>query len=114
MKNQNRETASKLEALPNIGKAISSDLRLIGIHEPKNLIGENPFALYDRLCIKKGKHIDHCVIDVFMSIVDFMEGGEAQSWWKYTEQRKQILKKHKMNKLEKRGALEILCQSDRI
>ncbi|MEA1891812.1 MAG: helix-hairpin-helix domain-containing protein [Campylobacterota bacterium] len=95
MKNPNRETISKLEALPNIGKAIGSDLILIGISEPKNLIGENPFDLYDKLCIKKGKCIDPCVIDVFMSAVDFMEGGEAQPWWNFTQRRKQILKKKK-------------------
>ncbi|MEA3491245.1 MAG: helix-hairpin-helix domain-containing protein [Campylobacterota bacterium] len=91
MKNPNRETVSKLEALPNLGKAISSDLRSIGISEPKHLIGKDPFDLYDKLCIKKGKHIDHCVIDVFMSVVDFMEGEEPQPWWKFTQKRKEIL-----------------------
>ena len=93
MKNPNRETVSELEALPNIGKAIGSDLRLIGINEPKNLIGKNPFELYDKLCSKKGKHVDHCVIDVFMSVVDFMEGGKPQPWWNFTQKRKQILNK---------------------
>jgi hypothetical protein len=93
MKNPNRETVSELEALPNLGKAISSDLRLIGIFEPQNLIGKNPFNLYKELCIKKGEHVDHCVIDVFMSIVNFMEGGEPKPWWKFTQKRKEILNK---------------------
>ena len=91
MKNPNRETVSKLEALPNLGKALSSDLRLIGVYKPKNLIGKNPFVLYNELCIKKGKHVDPCVIDVFMSVVDFMEGEEPQPWWKFTQKRKEIL-----------------------
>ena len=95
MKNPNRETVSELEALPNLGKAISSDLRLIGISKPQNLIGKNPFNLYDELCIKKGEHVDQCVIDVFMSVVDFMEGGEPKSWWNFTQKRKEILKKEK-------------------
>ena len=93
MKNPNRETVSELEALPNLGKAISSDLRLIGVFEPQNLIGKNPFDLYNELCIKKGTHVDHCVIDVFMSIVDFMEGGKPKPWWKFTQKRKEILNK---------------------
>ncbi len=93
MKNPNRETVLELEALPNLGKVISSDLRLIGISEPQNLIGKNPFDLYDKLCIKKGKQVDHCVIDVFMSIVDFMEGKEPKPWWKFTQKRKEILNK---------------------
>lgn len=97
MKNPNRETVSKLEALPNLGKAISSDLRLIDISKPQNLIGENPFDLYDKLCIKKGEYVDPCVIDVFMSIVDFMEGGEPKPWWNFTQKRKEILKKEKYN-----------------
>ena len=93
MKNPNRETVSELEALPNLGKAISSDLRLIGVFEPQNLIGKNPFDLYNELCIKKGTLVDHCVIDVFMSVVDFMEGGEPRPWWKFTQKRKEILNK---------------------
>jgi len=92
MKDPNRETVSELELLPNIGKAIGSDLRLIGINKPKDIIGKDPFELYDMLCIKKGKHIDYCVLDVFMSVVDFMEGGEAQPWWNFTYERKQVLK----------------------
>lgn len=53
MKNPNRETVSQLEALPNLGKAISSDLRQIGISKPQDLVGKDPFDLYNDLCIKK-------------------------------------------------------------
>jgi hypothetical protein len=28
------------------------------------------------------------VIDVFMSVIDFMEGGGARPWWSFTEERK--------------------------
>jgi len=68
MKNPNRNTVLKLELLPNIGKTIASDLRLIGIQKPKDLIGQNPFDLYDKLCIKKEKKIDFCVLDTFMAV----------------------------------------------
>ena len=95
MKNPNRETVSELEALPNLGKAISSDLILIGVNKPQNLIGEDPFDLYDKLCIKKGEHVDPCIIDVFMSVVNFMEGGEPKPWWEFTQKRKEILKREK-------------------
>lgn len=93
MKNPNRDIVSKLEELPNIGKAIASDLRLIGIQKPKDLIGQNPFNLHDKLCIKKEKEIDPCVIDIFMAVINFMEGEEPLPWWKFTEKRKLILKK---------------------
>ncbi len=76
MKNPNTETVSRLEELPNIGKASASDLHLIGINHPKDLIRQEPFDMYERLCtITETKH-DPCVIDVFMSAVHFMEGGE--------------------------------------
>jgi hypothetical protein len=29
-----------------------------------------------------------CVIDVLLSVVDFMEGGNAKLWWEFTEERK--------------------------
>ncbi len=91
MKNPDRNTVSRLDALPNIGKAIARDLELIGIDHPQKLVGKSSFALYDKLCQKKGFPVDHCVIDVFMSAVDFMEGGEPQPWWKFTGKRKLIL-----------------------
>jgi hypothetical protein len=80
MKNPTRTTVLRLEELPNIGKAMAGDLRLIGIDSPKELIRKNPFELYDKLCAKSGKRHDPCVIDVFMSVVRFMEGGDALPW----------------------------------
>jgi hypothetical protein len=92
MKNPDRETVSSLEALPNIGKAIAADLRLIGIDHPKKLVGKDPFDLYRRLCEKTGRRHDPCVIDVFIAVVDFMDGGEPRPWWSFTEFRKDRLK----------------------
>ena len=92
MKSPDRNTVSQLEELPNIGKAIGKDLRLIGIDRPQELIGKSAFNLYSALCSKKGQRIDHCVIDVFMSVIHYMEGGESLPWWAFTKKRKQILK----------------------
>ena len=91
MKNPDRETVSQLDELPNIGKAIAQDLQLIGIDHPKKLIGKNAFELYRVLCDVSEKRQDLCVIDVFMSVIHFMEGGEPLSWWSFTEQRKKYL-----------------------
>ena len=78
----------RLEQLPNIGPAIAADLRLIGIAHPRELRGEDPFALYQRLCAKTGQRHDPCVLDTFMAATDFMQGGQAAPWWHYTAQRK--------------------------
>lgn len=88
MKHPDRETVSELTKLPNIGKAMAADLRLIGIDHPKKLIGKDPFALHEALCTMTGKKQDPCVIDVFMSAIRFMEGGEALPWWSFTDERK--------------------------
>ena len=88
MKNPDRETVSRLEDLPNVGKAMTSDLRLIGIEKPRELIGKDPFNLYAELCTRSGQRHDPCVIDVFMSVIHFMEGGEPLPWWSFTDERK--------------------------
>ena len=95
MKNPNRETVSRLEDLPNVGKASADDLHLIGIEHPKDLIGQEPAEMYERLCVISGKRHDPCVIDVFMSIVHFMESGESLPWWSFTESRKKKINQNK-------------------
>jgi Pathogenicity locus len=95
MKDPDRETVSKLDALPNIGKAISEDLILIGIDHPKKLIGKDAFELHGLLCSVTGQKHDPCVIDVFMSVIHFMEGGDPLPWWSFTEQRKKLLSKER-------------------
>lgn len=88
MKTPDRKTVTQLEQLPNIGPAMGADLRLLDIHHPRQLIGKDPFALYNELCnLTKTRH-DPCVIDVFMSVIHFMEGGEARPWWTFTDERK--------------------------
>lgn len=92
MKNPDRETISRLEDLPNVGRAIADRLRLIDIDHPKKLIGKQPFELYDQLCTVSEERHDPCVIDTFMSFVHFMESGESLPWWAFTDERKKILK----------------------
>ena len=82
-----------LTDLPNIGKAGADDLRLLGIHEPQQLIGMCPFQLYEQLCKKTASRHDPCVLDVFISVTRFMNGGEPRPWWAFTEERKQSLSK---------------------
>ena len=83
--------AVKLENIPNIGPAVKGDLNILGIHQPQDLIGKDPLALYQQLNSVTGQRHDPCMLDVFMSAVHFMEGKGAKDWWKFTEQRKKIL-----------------------
>lgn len=86
-----RAAVQRLEDLPNIGKACAADLRQLGILEPAQLIGQDPLAMYDALGELAGQRHDPCMLDVFMSVVRFMEGGEPLPWWAFTDQRKALL-----------------------
>lgn len=68
---------------------MARDLRLVNIQHPKDLNGKDAYQLYDELCKVTGKRHDPCVIDVFLSVVNFMNGGEAKPWWKFTGERKE-------------------------
>ena len=91
MKSPDRKTVTELTELPNIGPAIAEDLHLLGILHPQDLINQNPYQLFKNLCRKTGVRHDPCVLDVFLAAVDYMEGGEAVPWWKFTAQRKKNL-----------------------
>ncbi|MEO6920737.1 MAG: helix-hairpin-helix domain-containing protein [Collimonas sp.] len=86
-----RDAIARLEDLPNIGKAGAADLRCIGIQQPAQLIGKSPLQMYEALCAETGTRHDPCVIDVFMSVVRYMEGAEPLPWWSYTAERKRLL-----------------------
>ena len=88
MKNPERETIARLDELPNVGKAMADALQLICIDHPGKLIGKDPFELYEELCTRSKKRHDPCVIDVFMSVIHFMEGRDPLPWWSFTDERK--------------------------
>ena len=81
-----------LQKLPNIGPACARDLLLLGYRSPLELAGEDPRAMYDRLCVATGKIHDPCVLDTFMSAVSFAEGNPAQPWWHFTAERKRMMR----------------------
>jgi hypothetical protein len=78
-----------LEQLPNIGVSLAEDLRLIGISHPRELVGQEPLALYQALSRATGRRQDPCVLDTFIAAVAFMGGEEPRPWWHYTAGRKE-------------------------
>jgi hypothetical protein len=84
-----RGKIESLTDLPNVGPATAADLHLLGIVEAEQLAGRDAYALYRQLCdITQMRH-DPCVLDVFLSLIDFANGAPARAWWYYTAQRKQ-------------------------
>ena len=90
----NRSAVNKLTDLPNIGKAVAEDLRMIGIHQPSQLVGQCPFQLYEQLCQTTASRHDPCIIDIFMSVTSFMAGQEPRPWWMFTAERKRLQRKN--------------------
>ena len=87
----NRTHVHQFTDLPNVGPATEGDFHLLGYRSPEQLAGEDPFEMYDRLCAMTGQRHDPCVIDMFMSVTSFMDGGPPRPWWEFTEKRKKIL-----------------------
>jgi len=83
--------SSKLTDLPNIGKAIASDLGAIGICAPKDLRGRNALQVFNQLQKVMGHRHDPCVYYTLLSVQHFMDTGESLPWWKFTAKGKQDL-----------------------
>lgn len=83
--------ATTLESIPNIGPAMAQDLQRLGIATPAALIGKDPYALYQDLCIQTGIRQDPCVLDTFIAATRFMAGDPPHPWWHYTAERKRSI-----------------------
>jgi hypothetical protein len=91
----NRMRMTMLEDLPNVGPAIAADFVRLGIRTPRELVGRDPYALYEELNRVTGTRHDPCVLDTFIAAVRFMEGAPARPWWKYTAERKREVAKRR-------------------
>jgi hypothetical protein len=88
--NKGRKLARLLD-IPNVGPAIAVDLRRLGITKPDDLLGRDPYRMYDDLWRMTGQHHDPCLLDTFIAAVRFMAGDPKKPWWKYTAERKREL-----------------------
>ena len=78
----------RLEDLPNVGTAVAAKLRRIDIQTPADLVGRDPYAVFDELNERTGARHDPCLLDVLISVERFLSGEPAQPWWRYTPERK--------------------------
>lgn len=86
-----RDHLQQLTDLPNIGPSLADTLRIIDVNQATDLVGQDPYEMYDRLEAVTGERHDPCVLDTFISVVRFMAGEEPQPWWAYTAERKRVL-----------------------
>jgi len=91
MINANDRKLERLEEIPNVGKAIAADLRLLGFQRPDDLRGQDPYDLYDRINVATGQRQDPCLLDTFIAAIRYVEGGPRLPWWAFTAERKRTL-----------------------
>ena len=87
-----RTEITEFREIPNVGVAIEKNLLALGLCKPIELVGKDPYQLYEDLCRITNKQHDPCVLDVLISAVRFMEGGPSKRWWEYTKERKKAFK----------------------
>lgn len=86
-----RSRVATLTDLPNVGRETAADLRLLGYERPDDIKGACPFEMHRRLCGITGHVHDPCVIDIFMSVTEFLAGDPPRPWWSFTRRRKDRL-----------------------
>lgn len=74
--------------IPNVGPRMEEDFRQLGIKNPHDLKGKDAYALYLKMNKISGTRQDPCVLDTYMAVIDFMNGGPVAPWWSFTEKRK--------------------------
>jgi DNA transformation protein len=75
---------TKLTDLPNIGKAIATDLLAVGIDSPDDLKDSDAMEIFNNLKTVMGHRHDPCVYYTLLSVKHFMDTGESLPWWKFT------------------------------
>lgn len=88
MKAVRREHVVRFQDIPNVGKRVENDFKKLGFKSPKELVGQDGFLLYKKLCALTKTHQDPCVLDTLLAVCDFMSGASAKPWWFYTRERK--------------------------
>lgn len=84
----NRQEINHFQQIINVGPESEKDFAVLGIETPQQLMGRDPLELYHQLCNLTGQRHDRCVLDLFMSAIDYMDGNPPQKWWAFTELRK--------------------------
>jgi hypothetical protein len=79
----------KFTDIPNVGKAVAAKYERLGFKKPSELVGKDGYVLYQTLCKKDCLRHDPCLLDVFLAVENFMNGGIPKQWFLYTKKRKE-------------------------
>lgn len=78
-----------LQTIPGIGPRMAEDLVKLGYARVRDLCGQDPERMYERLCHLEGTHIDRCVLYVFRCAVYFASherhDPKLLKWWSWKD-----------------------------
>jgi len=84
-----KKQGDDLEAIPGVGRSIAADLRALGYRSAEDLAGEDPEAMYQRLCDLRGERLDRCLLYVFRCAVYCVgtphPDPDLTQWWKWKD-----------------------------
>jgi hypothetical protein len=85
-----RQVLKQFQKIPGVGKSISKDLYILGYRSVEDLKDRDPLMMYERLCMKEGKHLDRCLLYTFRCAVYFASHKkhepEKLKWWNWTDE----------------------------
>jgi len=84
-----KEILKELQTIPGVGKSIAKDLYDLGYVSVADLKDRDPEMMYERLCMKAGKHLDPCLLYTFRCAVYFAStknpDPEKLKWWNWKD-----------------------------
>ena len=89
MDDERRAVLKELRRIPGVGASVADDLWRLGMRRVDDLRGQDPQALYERLCELQGVHVDRCMLYTFRCAVYFASherhDPELLKWWAWKD-----------------------------
>lgn len=86
-----KDDFASLQSIPGIGPNLAADLIRLGIRRPRDLKGQSPELLYEKLCGLEGGPVDRCVLYSFRCAVYYANEDnprpELLKWWNWKDGR---------------------------
>ena len=88
-KSMKKSPLKQLQQIPGVGESIARDMQSIGIHSIRDLKGQNPEKLYQKLCDYKANPVDRCMLYVLRCAIYYSShikhDPKLLKWWNWKD-----------------------------
>jgi hypothetical protein len=81
--------SEKLQSIPGVGPRLAQAMEEVGYHHVSQLRDADPERMYEKLCARRGEHIDRCVLYVFRCAVYYarhsVHDPQRLKWWMWKD-----------------------------